>query len=106
MIRLKRHPFTPAALVALAAACNGTPPPGADRRGESPPAPATQQVGTPTPEAPATAAPTAPATAVQPAGAAAPGGYTGPCVGVTDGSAGGYGDASFTRKQKRGYLRS
>ena len=106
MIRLKRHPFTPAAMVALAAACNGTPPPGADRRGESPPAPATQQVGTPTPEAPATAAPTAPATAVQPAGSAAPEPYTGPYFVVTDGSTGVYGDTSFTRKQKIGYLRS
>ncbi len=95
----------PVACVAVAA-CNGAPPPGADRRGEAPAPPATQQVGAPvTPSAAPPAAPEAVAP-VPPAGSGAPEPYTGPYFVVTDSSAGVYGDTSFTRKQKIGYLRS
>jgi hypothetical protein len=95
-----------ASALLLVVACNGAPPPGADRRGEAPSAPATQQVGTPS--VPSAFAPPAPEVAASgaPAGSAAPEPYTGPYFVVTDSSAGVYGDTSFTRKQKIGYLRS
>ncbi|HVW30649.1 MAG TPA: L,D-transpeptidase [Polyangiaceae bacterium] len=97
-------------LLTLTAGCNGAPPPGADRRGESPPPPATEQVGTKAPVPPASAAPSAAeaeeASSAAPTAEAAPEPYNGPWFVVTDSSAGVYGDTSFTRKQKIGYLRS
>jgi hypothetical protein len=87
----------------VAAGCNTSPPPGAERPSESSPA-ATAQVGTPSVPSELAPAPAAPAPSA--AGSAAPPPYTGPYFVVTDSSAGVYGDTSFTRKQKIGYLRS
>jgi lipoprotein-anchoring transpeptidase ErfK/SrfK len=89
--------------VLLAGGCNATPPPGAEHRGESAPA-QTAQVGTPS--VPSELAPTPPEAPPSTAGSAAPAPYTGPYLVITDSSAGVYGDTSFTRKQKVGYLRS
>src|SRR5215831_2038314 len=89
----------------LATHCHRAPPPGAEQRTETPPPP--QQVGTPTVPSELAAVPTPEAPpAPSGAGSAAPAPYTGPYFVVTDSSAGVYGDTTFTRKQKIGYLRS
>src|SRR5262245_19456151 len=89
----------------LATACHRAPPPGAEQRSEAPPPPP-QQVGAPVVPSELAPPPAETPPAASAAGSAAPPPYTGPYFAVTDSSAGVYGDMTFTRKQKIGYLRS
>jgi hypothetical protein len=92
-------------LLTLLGGCTREPPPGADLAA-APIAPP-RQVGTPTIPSELAAAPAAaPPGASSALGAAPAAPYAGPYLVVTDTSAGVYGEMSFAKKAKIGYLRS